>query len=171
MSYATQELFDVPGPRGRRRSNIAGFITIAIVVAFLGFIVFQLYRSGQFEAQKWQLFTFPMVQQEILKTTVSTMNAFLAGAVLALVLGVLLLLGRLSQIKWVTVAFSWLTETFRAIPLLILMMLRFENWVKKKLPSCMAISLRCMKRSPVKILTSLQCVSTQPCITPWADFG
>lgn len=125
MSYATQELFDVPGPKGRRRSNIAGFITIAIVVAFLGFIVFQLYRSGQFDAQKWQLFSFPMVQQEILKTTVSTLNAFLAGAVLALLLGIVLLLGRLSQIRWVTVAFAWMTETFRAIPLLILMMLMY----------------------------------------------
>jgi len=125
MSYATQELFDVLGPKGRRRSNIAGFITIAIVVAFLGFIVFQLYRSGQFDAQKWELFSFPMVQQEILKTTVSTLNAFLAGAALALLLGIVLLLGRLSQIRWVTVVFTWMTETFRAIPLLILMMLMY----------------------------------------------
>jgi glutamate transport system permease protein len=125
VSYATQELFDVPGPRGRRGSNIAGFITIAVVLIFLGFIVFQLYRSGQFDARKWQVFTFPMVQQEIVKTTASTLNAFLGGAVLALTLGVFLLIGRLSQIKWVAVAVGWLTETFRAIPLLILMMLMY----------------------------------------------
>ncbi|MDQ0615752.1 glutamate transport system permease protein [Microbacterium sp. W4I4] len=125
MSYATQELFDVPGPKARRRSNIAGFITVAIVVLIVAFIVYQLYRSGQLDARKWQTFTFPMVQQEILRTTMSTMNAFIVGALLALGLGVLLLLGRLSPVRWVTVAFSWVTETFRAIPLLILMMLLY----------------------------------------------
>lgn len=125
MSYATQELFDILGPRGRRKSNIAGFITIALVVLLLGFIVFQLARSGQFDPEKWQLFSFPMVQQEILRTTVSTLNAFFAGAALSLVLGVLLLLGRLSRRRFVTRIFAALTETFRAIPLLILMMMLY----------------------------------------------
>jgi glutamate transport system permease protein len=123
MSYATGGLFDVLGRKGRRRSNIAGFITIAIVVGILGFIAFQLYRSGQFDAKKWQLFTFPLVQQEILLTTISTLNAFIVGAILSLVLGVVLLLGRLAPVRVVSTAFAWLTETFRAVPLLILMML------------------------------------------------
>lgn len=125
MSYPTQELFDVLGPKGRRRSTIAGTMTIVAVALILGFVVFQLYRSGQFDAQKWQLFTFPMVQQEILRTTLSTLQVFLVGAGLSLALGIVLLLGRLSQTRWISRTFGALTETFRAVPLLILMMLMY----------------------------------------------
>lgn len=125
MAYASEELFDVLGPRGRRRSQIAGIVTILLVLGVLGFIVYQFAVSGQFSAQKWQIFTFPMVQQEILRTTLSTLSAFAAGAVLSLVLGVLLLLGRLSRNRLVSRAFEWLTEIFRGVPLLILMMLMY----------------------------------------------
>jgi glutamate transport system permease protein len=125
MAYATQELFDVLGPKGRRKSNIAGFITIAVVVAILGFIAFQLYQSGQFDAKKWQLFSFPLVQEEIVRTTISTLSVFAVGAALSLVLGVVLLLGRISSVKWISVLSAWLTEAFRAVPLLVLMMLLY----------------------------------------------
>lgn len=125
MAYATQELFDVLGPKGRRKSNIAGFITIAVVIAILGFIAFQLYQSGQFDAKKWQLFSFPLVQEEILRTTISTLSVFAVGAALSLVLGVVLLLGRISSVKWISVLSAWLTEAFRAVPLLVLMMLLY----------------------------------------------
>lgn len=125
MAYATEELFDVLGPRGRRRSAIAGAVTIALVVAVLGFIFFQLAVSGQFAASKWQIFTFPAVQREILSTTVSTLSAFAAGAALSLVLGVLLLLGRISQNRALSTAFGWVTEVCRGVPLLVLMMLMY----------------------------------------------
>lgn len=125
MSYASQELFDALGPRGLRRSRIAGLLTILVVAGVLGFIVYQFAASGQFSAQKWQIFTFPMVQQEILRTTLSTLSAFAAGAVLSLLLGVLLLLGRISKNRVISRVFEWLTEIFRGVPLLILMMLMY----------------------------------------------
>ncbi|WP_336660890.1 amino acid ABC transporter permease [Leucobacter sp. USHLN153] len=125
MSYASQGLFDALGPRGKRRSQIAGALTVLLVLAVLGFIVYQLAVSGQFSAQKWQIFTFPMVQQEILRTTVSTLSAFAGGAVLSLLLGVVLLLGRLSKRRAVSATFAWVTEIFRGVPLLILMMLMY----------------------------------------------
>ena len=125
MSYAAEELFDVLGPKGRRRSAAAGAITIAIVVAILGFIIYQFWVSGQFEARKWQIFTFPRVQQEILTTTISTLSAFAAGAGLSLVLGVVLMLGRISTNRWVSRVFGWITEIFRGVPLLVLMMLMY----------------------------------------------
>lgn len=125
MAYASEELFDVLGPRGRRRSAIAGGVTISAVVAILGFIIYQLAASGQFDAQKWQIFTFPLVQQEILRTTLSTLAAFGAGAGLSLGLGVVLLLGRISENRIVSRTFAWVTEIFRGVPLLVLMMLMY----------------------------------------------
>lgn len=125
MSNPTEELFDVLGPKGRRRSAIAGGVTITAVIGILGFIVYQLAISGQFEARKWQIFTFPRVQQEILETTVSTLSAFAAGAGLSLALGVVLMLGRISTNRLVSAAFGWVTEVFRGVPLLVLMMLMY----------------------------------------------
>lgn len=125
MSYASQDLFDALGPRGRRRSRIAGLLTVLVIAGIFGFIIYQFAVSGQFSPQKWQIFTFPMVQQEILRTTVSTLSAFAAGAVLSLALGVILLLGRLSKNRLISRVFEWLTEIFRGVPLLILMMLMY----------------------------------------------
>lgn len=125
MSYPAEELFDSLGPKGRRRSAIAGAVTITVVVGILGFIVYQLAVSGQFEARKWQIFTFPRVQQEIVNTTISTLSAFAAGSALSLVLGVVLMLGRISTNHWVSTAFGWITEVFRGVPLLVLMMLMY----------------------------------------------
>lgn len=124
-SYAAQELFDAPGPRGRRRNAAAGGLTIILVTLGLAFVLYQLARSGQFDAQKWVIFTFPLVQQEIAKATLSTLSAFGGGAALSLLLGVLLMLGRISRNRLVSGAFGWLTEIFRGVPLLVLMMLMY----------------------------------------------
>ena len=123
MSYASHELFDELGPRGRRRSRIAGTTTLLVVALLIGFVLYQFAVSGQFSASKWQIFTFPLVQQEIVRTTLSTLSAFAAGAALSLALGVALLLGRISRHKAVRTLFTGITEVFRGVPLLILMML------------------------------------------------
>ena len=100
-------------------------MTVTVVVAALAFVVYQLASSGQFDAQKWQIFTFALVQEEILRTTLSTLSAFGAGAVLSIFLGVLLLLGRLARNRIISAAFAWLTELCRGVPLLVLMMLMY----------------------------------------------
>ena len=80
-------------------------------------------ESGQFEAKKWQLFTFPLVQQTIAQSVGATLAAFGTAAVLSLVLGVLLAFGRLSDRRWISAPCYGFTELFRAVPLLILMMI------------------------------------------------
>jgi len=116
-------LFDAPGPKARSRYRILGVVTALVILLIVGFVVLRLAQSGQFDAKKWQLFTFPLVQQTIAQSVGATLSAFATAAVLSLVLGVLLAFGRLSDRRWISAPCYGFTELFRAVPLLILMMI------------------------------------------------
>jgi len=116
-------LFDNPGPKAIVRHRILAVITILVILAVLAFVVLRLAESGQFSAEKWRLFTFPLVHQRILAALSSTLTAFGIAAVLSLILGFLLAIGRLSSRRWISYPCLLFTELFRAIPVLILMMI------------------------------------------------
>jgi glutamate transport system permease protein len=116
-------LFDAPGPKARTRYRLIGVVTALVILLIIGFVILRFAESGQFDAKKWQLFTFPLVQQTIAQSVGATLSAFATAAVLSLVLGILLAFGRLSDRKWISVPCYGFTELFRAVPLLILMMI------------------------------------------------
>src|SRR5689334_9685293 len=116
-------LFDAPGPKARARYRIFGVATAIVILLIVGFVLLRFAESGQFEAKKWQLFTFPLVQQTIAQSVGATLAAFGTAAVLSLVLGILLAFGRLSDRRWISAPCYGFTELFRAVPLLILMMI------------------------------------------------
>ncbi|MFS0717257.1 amino acid ABC transporter permease [Arthrobacter sp. 1P04PC] len=116
-------LFDAPGPKSRARNRILGVVTALVILLIIGFVLLRFAESGQFEAKKWQLFTFPLVQQTIAQSVGATLSAFGTAAVLSLILGILLAFGRLSDRRWISAPCYGFTELFRAVPLLILMMI------------------------------------------------
>jgi glutamate transport system permease protein len=116
-------LYDAPGRKARSRHLLLGIVGTLVIVAILAFIVWRFAESGQFSAAKWQIFTFPRVQQTIVQAVGATLSAFAVAAVGSLVLGLVLAVGRLSDRPWVSRPFHWFTELFRAIPVLILMMM------------------------------------------------
>lgn len=116
-------LYDAPGPKARTRHLVLGIVGTLVILAVLGFIVWRFAETGQFSAAKWKIFTFPLVQQTILNAVGATLSAFAVAAVGSLVLGMALAIGRLSDRAWVSRPFHWFTELFRAIPVLILMMM------------------------------------------------
>ncbi len=116
-------LFDVPGPKARTRNVFLNVATFVVVVGIIGFILYRFTESGQFTAKKWEIFTFPLVQQTFLEVIGATLKAFAVGAVGSLLLGILLAFGRLSDAKWLHIPCYWFTELFRAVPLLVLMMI------------------------------------------------
>lgn len=118
-------LFDVPGPKARTRNVYLNIATVIVVVGIIAFILFRFYESGQFTVKKWEIFTFPRVQQTFLTAISATLKAFAVGAVGSLVLGIILAFGRLADAKWVRIPCYWFTEVFRAVPLLILMMIMY----------------------------------------------
>ncbi|MEV8146202.1 amino acid ABC transporter permease [Specibacter sp. NPDC078709] len=118
-------LFDVPGPKARTRNVYLNVLTAVVVAGILGFVIYRFYESGQFTAKKWEIFTYSQVQQEFLKAIWATVSAFGVAAIGSLILGIILAFGRLAHTKWLSVPCYWFTELFRAVPLLILMMIMY----------------------------------------------
>jgi glutamate transport system permease protein len=118
-------LFDTPGPKAVVRYRWIGAVTVLVVAGILAFIVFRFIETGQFTASKWKLFTFPRVWEQILQATGATLSAFAVAAVCSVVLGLVLAIGRLSDHKVISVPFTIFIEFFRAVPVLILMMLMY----------------------------------------------
>jgi glutamate transport system permease protein len=118
-------LYDVPGPRAIRRNRILAVLTAVVVAAALAFIVYRFIASGQFTADKWEIFTFPLVHQRILEATLTTLSAFGVAAIASLMLGLLLSIGRLSNHAVIRIPVMLFTELFRAVPVLILMMIMY----------------------------------------------
>lgn len=118
-------LYDVPGPRAIARNRILAVVTVLVVLAVIGFVVYRMVVTGQFSASKWYVFSFSNVWMGILKALGNTLAAFALAAVLSLILGFALAIGRLSDHAWVRVPVTAITELFRAVPVLVFMMLLY----------------------------------------------
>lgn len=121
----TSVLYDVPGPRAILRNRIIGVATVLLVGAVFGFIIYRFAATGQFTAEKWAVFTYTRVWQQILTALGNTLAAFALASVLSVVLGFLLAIGRLSDHRWVRIPVTAVTELLRAVPVLVMMMLLY----------------------------------------------
>ncbi|GAB2522078.1 amino acid ABC transporter permease [Paramicrobacterium agarici] len=118
-------LYDAPGPRARVRNRLLAVITVVIVVAIIGFVLYRFAMTGQFTAEKWELFRYTAVWRAIGMATLTTLSAFIVAAIGSLLLGLVLSIGRVSSHRWVRWPVTVFTEIFRAIPVLILMMIMY----------------------------------------------
>jgi len=116
----TNVLYDLPGPKARRRNAALGVLSVLGIAALLAWIGWRFYDTGQFDAIKWDQFEYADVQTELLNGYLTTLRAAGTAAVLALALGALLATGRLSDHAILRAPSSFVVELFRAIPLLIL---------------------------------------------------
>lgn len=121
----TSVLYDVPGPKAILRNRLIGVATVVVILALLGFIGYRFWESGQFEASRWYVFSFSAVWAQIFEALGSTLAAFAVAAVLSILLGFVLAIGRLSDHAWIRVPVTVVTELFRAVPVLVFMMLLY----------------------------------------------
>jgi glutamate transport system permease protein len=118
-------LYDVPGPKARRRTAIIGTIGTAVVVAIAVAVVLRLQSQGQFESAKWEPFKDQDILEALGKGVLATLKAAGLAIALALVLGAVLAVGRLSGRRFVRLPATWVVELFRAIPLVLLILFFF----------------------------------------------
>ncbi|BDM71807.1 amino acid ABC transporter permease [Streptomyces nigrescens] len=112
-------LYDVPGPKAKVRNRVYTVLGGLAVLALIGFVVMRLNATGQFEPERWDIFNNAGVRTNIRNGLLTTLEVFAVAAVLSLVLGILLAVGRLSDhkpVRWLATGFI---ELFRAVPLLI----------------------------------------------------
>ena len=119
-------LFDAPGPRARVRNRVFNAVT-ALVIALVIWVVYsQLDAKGQLTAAKWEPFlTANLWKTYILPGAQGTLIAAAVSIVLALALGFLLGVGRLSAHPAIRWPCSVVGEFFRAVPVLIMMIFAY----------------------------------------------
>ncbi|WP_046315473.1 amino acid ABC transporter permease [Mycobacterium sp. UM_Kg1] len=119
-------LFDTPGPRARARHHALS-VTTVLVAGLLSWMVYsRLCAKGQLTAEKWAPFlTADLWRTYVLPGVAGTLTAAAWSIGLALILGVALGVGRLSQITPVRWCCAVVVEFFRAIPVLIMMIFAY----------------------------------------------
>ncbi|MGW1926267.1 amino acid ABC transporter permease [Streptomyces massasporeus] len=117
-------LYDVPGPRARRRNLLWTLLFLLALAAVVWWVVASLAAKNQLEWAKWApFFTDARIWETyILPALKNTVIAAALAMVIALPLGALLGISRLSDHRFVRGAAGTGVEFFRAIPVLILML-------------------------------------------------
>lgn len=117
-------LYDTPGPRAKRRNVVYTIAFLAVLGLVAWWVLAAMADKNQLAAEKWK----PFVTDSQVWTTyllpglMETLKAAALSIVIALPLGALLGIGRLSDHRWVRVPAGTVVEFFRAIPVLLLMM-------------------------------------------------
>ncbi|MCB5179467.1 amino acid ABC transporter permease [Streptomyces antimicrobicus] len=131
-------LYDIPGPKARRRHFLYGILSTVLIVALAGWILYLLFDTGQFTAAKWAPFTYEGIQRLLLEGLGNTLKAFAYASVLSLALGAVLATGRLSAhrpVRWLATLF---VEFFRAMPVLVMIFFIFVALKVQPLPALVA---------------------------------
>ncbi|MFJ7590546.1 amino acid ABC transporter permease [Streptomyces sp. NPDC097617] len=120
----TSVLYDAPGPRAKARNWIYSGIFVVLFGLVMWWALSLMSEKGQLDADKWS----PFVTDSQVWTTylipglVETLKAGALSMVIALPLGAVLGIGRLSDHAWVRGPVGAWVEFFRAIPVLMLML-------------------------------------------------
>lgn len=126
MSAGSSVLFDAPGPRARVRNRLISVVSVVLVVAVAWFVYVQLEAKGQLTAAKWEPFlTSDLWTTYVLPGIEGTLTAAAVSIVLALALGFVLGVGRLSSHPVIRWSCSVIVEFFRAVPVLIMMIFAY----------------------------------------------
>ncbi|MFF7994670.1 amino acid ABC transporter permease [Kitasatospora xanthocidica] len=117
-------LYDAPGPRARRRNAVSTVLFLVALAALAWWVVQSLADKNQLEWVKWRpFFTDSRAWGTyLLPGLQNTVIAASLAMVIALPLGALFGIARLSDHRWVRGAAGTVVEFFRAIPVLILML-------------------------------------------------
>ena len=114
-------LYDAPGPRARLRNRLYTVAGVLLVLGALAAIVWRLDFAGQLTPSKWSPFSYVDIQTALFRAWWATVKVALVAVALALALGTVLAVLRLSTtraLRWTATA---LVEFLRAPPVLLMM--------------------------------------------------
>ncbi|MFD1833113.1 MULTISPECIES: amino acid ABC transporter permease [Streptomyces] len=116
-------LYDAPGPRAKARNILYSAVFVVLLALALWWVLDTMADKNQLDGAKWE----PFVADGRVWTTylipglLNTLKAAVLAIAVALPLGALFGLARLSDHRWVRVPAGAVVEFFRAIPVLLMM--------------------------------------------------
>ena len=113
-------LYEAPGPRTRKRIAIGTGVSLVLLVLLVAFVIRQFYINDQLNPRYWSFFARWTTWRFLLTGLLGTIRVALTAGVLAMALGLLLMLGRISHNKALSVLCHVVTDLFRSLPSLLL---------------------------------------------------
>jgi glutamate transport system permease protein len=122
-------LFDAPGPATAARHRMYTVVAAIGLIGVLAFVVWRLYETGQLTYEKWEPFVTPAyIEALLVDGLLVTLSMAFSAILLAVVFGVIFGVGKLSNHAWVRWPCWAVVEFFRAVPVLLLMVLVFFSY-------------------------------------------
>lgn len=129
-------LYDVPGPRARRRALIGTVVSAAVILAALGFAIKRLADRGQFDSELWSPLVNPgdevfgQVWELLGKGLLNTLVAAVLAIALSLLVGVALGVARMMLGRWARIPLVVVIELLRGLPVVITIFLVWRAFVE-----------------------------------------
>jgi len=127
MSQQASVLYDAPGPRAKQRNAIYTVLFVAALALAAWWFISELDARNQLEAESWT----PLLEAGVwtdffIPGLLNTLQAAFLSILIALPIGALLGIARLSEHAWIRWPAAVWVEFFRATPVLILMLFSRE---------------------------------------------
>ncbi|MDO4404063.1 MAG: amino acid ABC transporter permease [Atopobiaceae bacterium] len=113
-------LYEAPGPKTRKRVLVGTAISLVLLALGIAFVIRQFYINDQLNPKYWSFFGRWTTWRFLLKGLWGTIKVAATAGVMAMALGLLLMLGRISPNKLLSSACHVITEIFRSLPSLLL---------------------------------------------------
>jgi glutamate transport system permease protein len=125
----TSVLYDHPGPRTIARHRVYAVVGLVLLILPVAFVVWRMADRGMFAYELWEPFVTPAYLEVLLFEGVwNTLQMAFLSIIFAVVFGLVLGVGKLSEHAWIRWP-SWLVvEFFRAVPVLLLMVFVFFSY-------------------------------------------
>ncbi len=126
---STDVLFDAPGPRAMVRHRLYSVGGALLLLLVVGYMVWRLYETNQFDYVKWEPFFSPIyLEAWFVDGVLETLQMAVSAVILAVIFGVVFGIGKLSEHGLVSWPCWAVIEFWRAVPLLLSMFFIFAVW-------------------------------------------
>lgn len=112
-------LYEAPGPKTKKKMLAGTVISLIAVVAFFAWVVYRFWVKGQLSYRYWKVFSWRTTWAYLGQGLIGTFEVAITAGAIALVLGMVLMLGRISNIKVLRGICAVITNFFRGVPSLL----------------------------------------------------
>lgn len=112
-------MFDTVGPKAQRWVRLVTAVSVLLVAALFAVAYWRFYASGALAPSRWAALYQPHNVRYLANALLNTAKAAGGAAAIALPLGVVLAVGRLSVRWWMRWPATAVIELFRAVPVLL----------------------------------------------------
>lgn len=112
-------LYEAPGPKTRRNIRIATILSLCGLAALAALVIRRFYISGQLDSKYWSFLTRYTTWRFLGRGLLGTLEVALAAGIVTFLMGFVMMLGRISDIRIVRGISTALIEFTRGVPTLL----------------------------------------------------